>query len=72
MHVEIKGLHWQMVKYLAFIDSDNQWYKDKLIKQLEIIEDSSLNIDFVYSKEEVIDEKFVTIVPRESLFNGRA
>lgn len=53
-------------KYLAFIDSDNQWYKDKLIKQLEIIEDSSLNIDFVYSKEEVIDEKFVTIVPRRA------
>ncbi|CQR58613.1 glycosyltransferase family 2 protein [Paenibacillus riograndensis] len=53
-------------EYLAFLDSDNQWYQDKLQKQFDVLNVSSLNTAFVYSKEEVINEGFINIVPQKA------
>lgn len=49
--------------YLAFLDSDNLWKPDKLRKQLGILKLSASEFDFVYAKEELINNGVVTIVP---------
>ncbi len=41
-------------KYLAFLDSDDLWKKDKLEKQIKFMEDN--NSSFSYSSYELIDE----------------
>jgi glycosyltransferase involved in cell wall biosynthesis len=52
-------------KYIAFIDSDNQWYPNKLLKQVEVL-NANLNISFVYSKEKVVNEEYIKIVPQKA------
>ncbi len=42
-------------KYLAFLDSDDIWFPEKLEKQLEFMQKN--NCDFVFSEYEQIDEK---------------
>lgn len=41
-------------KYIAFLDSDDLWYKEKLKKQIDFMEEN--NIDFSYTDYEYIDE----------------
>ncbi|WP_156739697.1 glycosyltransferase family 2 protein [Paenibacillus oryzae] len=53
-------------EYIAFIDSDNQWYPDKLLKQVEVLNTNSSNTDFVYSKEKVINEESIKIIPQKA------
>tara|TARA_B100001059_G_C17819375_1_gene577312 strand:- start:309 stop:1172 length:864 start_codon:yes stop_codon:yes gene_type:complete len=42
-------------KYLAFLDSDDLWHKNKLEKQIELL-DGSENVGLVYGRSQVIDE----------------
>ncbi|MDD2435010.1 MAG: glycosyltransferase family 2 protein [Bacilli bacterium] len=42
-------------KYVAFLDSDDLWYKDKLEKQIKFMEEN--NIYFSYTDYEYINEK---------------
>jgi len=42
-------------KYIAFLDSDDMWYEEKLEKQISWMEEN--NINFSYTDYEYIDEK---------------
>lgn len=44
-------------QFLAFLDSDNIWRKDKLEKQLKSLVDSGDDIAFTFCRVEVLDEK---------------
>lgn len=44
-------------QYLAFLDSDNVWRKDKLEKQIKSLVDSGDEIAFTFCKIEILDEK---------------
>ena len=43
-------------KYLAFLDCDDLWVKDKLEKQIKIFADNDPGLGFVYGKVEAIGE----------------
>ena len=42
-------------KYIAFLDSDDIWHKDKLLKQIAFMKKNGY--DFTYTKYELIDEE---------------
>ena len=48
------GLRNSNAKYLAFIDSDDIWKKNKLEEQIEFME--SKNLDFTYTDFEIFKE----------------
>lgn len=43
-------------KYIAFLDSDDIWHKDKLLKQIAFMNKNGY--DFTYTKYELIDEEY--------------
>ncbi|MBQ9312275.1 MAG: glycosyltransferase family 2 protein [Bacteroidales bacterium] len=49
------GIENAQGKYIAFLDADDNWKKDKLEKQYKYIKE--YNVDFVYSNYEKIDSK---------------
>jgi len=50
-------------KYIAFQDSDDEWFPDKLKKQVLILEESSPDIGVVYSRFWRIDGENRTLIP---------
>ena len=44
-------------KYLAFLDCDDIWYENMLDEQIKILEKSSDNTAFVYSRTNLLDER---------------
>lgn len=48
-----KGLSMCRGKYVAFLDSDDVWYPDKLEKQIACLEEN--NADLVYSSYAIVD-----------------
>jgi glycosyltransferase involved in cell wall biosynthesis len=44
-------------KYIAFLDSDDEWLPEKLDKQMKIFEDESLEVGVIYTGNYYIDEK---------------
>lgn len=58
------GIKYAKGKYIAFLDSDDQWYPNKLEKQVNIIEKSNPNIGFVdcgFIRYSDIEKKVVSI-----------
>ncbi len=49
------GLKQSRGRYIAFIDSDDEWFQEKLEKQINILE-SMKNVALVYSSYQIIDE----------------
>ena len=50
-----RGLREARGKYVAFVDSDDQWLPEKLEKQIPVLEEKP-NLGFVYAVAEVVDE----------------
>jgi glycosyltransferase involved in cell wall biosynthesis len=51
-----EGLSLCRGEYIAFIDSDDIWEKNKLIKQLDIFEEKQ-SVEVIYTDAETVDEK---------------
>lgn len=49
-----KGIELAKGKFIAFIDSDDKWYPDKLEKQIHFM--TSHNVAFTYTKFEMIND----------------
>ena len=43
------GVHASTGKYIAFLDSDDVWYADKLVKQVEVLRSKSSQVGLVYT-----------------------
>lgn len=52
-------------KYIAFIDSDDIWKKNKLKNQINFMEKN--NLDFTYTSYEIFGEKKKSVFPPEKL-----
>ena len=48
------GLENSKGKYIAFLDDDDLWYPYKIQKQLQVFNQSSSNVGFVYSGFEIV------------------
>ena len=62
-----KGINRSKGEFIAFIDSDDIWLKDKLKKQIKFM--LSNNVDLSYTSYEIIDEKNKSVGFRESQKN---
>lgn len=62
-----KGINISNGEFIAFIDSDDIWVKDKLKKQVSFMR--SNNVDLSYTSYEIIDEKNRSIGLRKSQKN---
>jgi glycosyltransferase involved in cell wall biosynthesis len=49
------GIESSKGKYIAFLDSDDEWLPEKLSKQIRLFENSSSNVGVVYSGLTIID-----------------
>ncbi len=52
-------------KYIAFQDSDDEWYLDKLEKQVKTMQKASVSVGIVYSGYLKIENKKSTYIPRD-------
>ncbi|MBG9989997.1 glycosyltransferase family 2 protein [Pseudoalteromonas sp. NZS37] len=68
------GIKESKGKYIAFLDHDDKWYPDKIMKQLMFFK--SLNVEnqdenvVVYSKCRVIDDEIDYIVPKRGILKN--
>lgn len=60
-----RGLRVARGSYIAFLDSDDIWKKNKIIKQLQIMKDS--NVPFSYTAISMIDENGNIIKKKRSI-----
>lgn len=55
--------------FLAFLDSDNIWTRNKLERQLKVLMHSSEDIAFVFTRVEIIDDKKVVVPDKDFKIN---
>lgn len=60
-----KALELASGRYVAFLDSDDMWYPEKIEKQLLLMKKK--NTPFTYTAIEMIDEKDVCIKPKRNI-----
>lgn len=56
-------------KYIAFLDSDDQWVSSKLEKEVEFLENN--NLDIVFCSHEVVNSGLTKIVPKSEIKEGK-
>lgn len=57
-----KGFSYCSGKYIAVLDDDDEFYETKLEKQLQVFENSSMNLGIVYCWEEFWDDRRDTFI----------
>ena len=55
-------------EWLAFLDVDDVWYKDKLEKQVDLLSSNNEEIGFIYGRCEVIYSNF----PKKIIYSKMA
>ncbi|MCI9559026.1 glycosyltransferase family 2 protein [Candidatus Ventrimonas sp. KK005] len=61
------GVQYSKGEYLAFLDSDNYWPKERLELQLKIVKEHCNKRCFFYGKVKILDEKNEQTVPNKNL-----
>lgn len=61
------GIEKSNGKYIAFLDGDDLWKKNKLLIQYNVLKHSSCTIDWIFSNYEVIDSEYHSFGKRERM-----
>ena len=63
------GISQSIGEIIAFIDSDDYWFKEKLEKQLNFMNDNNLDFTFCNYKKKISEKKSITIISSKKKFN---
>ena len=63
------GISQSIGEIIAFIDSDDFWFKEKLEKQLNFMKDNNFDFTFCNYKKKISEKKSITIISSKKKFN---